>query len=190
MEESKGKLTERWLYSREISGAVEREVQWLAIMKDWMRLVDMEICWYVCCCACLWQTARSADFNVECHLAEGSPSSSCVIPQGLCTDQHWCNHAACQPQYTADRRRVLRGRKTYQVNNMFVAFIYLFIITPYGSQILKTAYSPKQNSSKHKYLEFKNRSWRVIVYDVNIIDMWICSCGAVFKGIGSHPDGP
>jgi len=44
LEESKGKLTERWLYSREISGAVEREVQWLAIMKDWMRLVDMEIC--------------------------------------------------------------------------------------------------------------------------------------------------
>ena len=49
-------------------------------------------------------------------MAEGSPGSGRIIPEGLRTDQHWCNNAACQSQHTADCRCVLRGGKTSQVS--------------------------------------------------------------------------
>jgi len=59
---------------------------------------------------CLWQIAWPTDSDVECHMAEGSPSTCHIVSQGLCTDQHWRNNSPCQPQHTADRRCVLRGR--------------------------------------------------------------------------------
>ena len=49
-------------------------------------------------------------------MAEGSPGTGYIIPQRLCTDQHWCNDTTCQPQHSADSRCLLRGRKTCQVN--------------------------------------------------------------------------
>ena len=65
---------------------------------------------------CLWLLARPSDTDVECHMAEGSPGSGHIIPEGLRTDQHWCNNTPRQPQHTADRRCLLGGRKTRQVS--------------------------------------------------------------------------